>query len=500
MSFAAEKIRTWREHPDRFVEEVFGVRPDPWQVDALQAFPHHPRMALKACKGPGKTAFLGWIGWNFLLTRVNPKIAATSISGDNLRDNLWAEMSKWQHKSPILMEAFQWTTNRIFARERPESWFMSARTWSRSASAEDQGETLAGLHEDSILFILDEVGGIPQAVFETADAALATGGDAHLVMAGNPVRRDGPLYRACTVDKRLWWIGEITGDPDDPRRSPRISMEYARQLIQRYGREDPFVRINVLGQFPLRDLQSLLSLEDVKAAMERELTPQQLREAMASGRVLGVDVAREGDDRSVIFPRQGLLAAPPKVLRGADSIQGAGHVRTIGKAFEVDAVHVDNTGGFGSGWVDRLLELPPDPKTAIIPVHFGSSASSVRFYNKRTEMIWDCAEWIKAGGKLPNEPELIAELTAPTYGFKGDKIIMEPKESIKARIGRSPDLSDALALTFAFPVQRNPGWDAPELYSILERNRARAQDWDPLDGRHEAPYPGGSSRDWDPLG
>ena len=123
---AIERLERWGANPKAFVRNVFGVRPDAWQDDVLEAFPSQPRLAMKACKGPGKTAVLAWLAWYFLMTRPDPKIAATSVSGDNLADNLWAEMAKWQARSPLLTAAFEWTKTRIFHRERPETWWMSA--------------------------------------------------------------------------------------------------------------------------------------------------------------------------------------------------------------------------------------------------------------------------------------------------------------------------------------------------------------------------------------
>jgi phage terminase large subunit len=201
-----QAFETWKKDPPRFVRNVFGVRPDPWQDEVLAAFPTAPRLAMKACKGPGKTTVQAWLAWNFLLTRDDPKVAATSVSGDNLADNLWAEMAKWQAKSPLLTDRFEWTKTRIFSRERPETWWMSARTWARSADKARLGQTLAGLHSDYILFILDESGGIPDAVMASAEAALASCKEGHIVQAGNPTHLEGPLWRACTSERRLWHV------------------------------------------------------------------------------------------------------------------------------------------------------------------------------------------------------------------------------------------------------------------------------------------------------
>ena len=127
---AVDRIRLWREHPAQMVRDLFGVEPDPAQLDALEAFPHQQRIAMKAAKGVGNTTTEAWLAWNFLLTRPHPKIAATSISADNLADNFWTEMALWRNKSPLLQAAFEWTKTRIFARDHPETWWLSARTWS----------------------------------------------------------------------------------------------------------------------------------------------------------------------------------------------------------------------------------------------------------------------------------------------------------------------------------------------------------------------------------
>jgi phage terminase large subunit len=453
-------FQRWAERPDLFVRDHFKVEPDAWQDEILRLFPHEPMIAMQACKGPGKTTCLAWLGWNFLATRDEPNIAATSISGDNLRDGLWKEMAKWQRESTMLTQLFQWTTTRIFYKSRPETWFMSARTWPKTGDNKSQADTLAGLHADYILFLIDEGGGIPQSVVVTAEAALSSCKEGHLVMAGNPTDLDGALYAAAKDRKGVhengrWAVREITADPDDPMRAPRVSPEWARSQIRRYGRDNPWVMVNVLGKFPDGTINSLLSEDDVKAAMKRHYRPHDL---YGMAKVLGVDVAREGLDASVIFPRQGLQAFPMHRYRNvANGVAGASITSRIWDEFEADAVFVDATGGHGFPWIDQLVVLGKQP----IPVAFNSKAhQDDRYYNRRAEMYFLLANWVKnEGGALPPEEtegsiELMQALTKTTFLRKKntDKLILEDKEQIREKLGFSPDEADALALTFAEKV------------------------------------------------
>src|SRR5207245_7581081 len=135
VELSARQIDRWRADPVFFVRSEFGAEPDPVQAQVLRAFadPTKQRIAMKGSKGPGKTTALSWCAWNFLASRLHPRMAATSISGDNLADNLWPEMAKWQAKSAFCSAAFKWTKTRIFSRQHPETWWLSARQWSQNA-------------------------------------------------------------------------------------------------------------------------------------------------------------------------------------------------------------------------------------------------------------------------------------------------------------------------------------------------------------------------------
>lgn len=445
---AARQIALWRHDPVQFVRDLFDIEPDEWQKDFLWGYLKNRRIASKACKGPGKTCVLAWCCWHFLVCYYQAEIAATSITGDNLRDGLWKEMSKWQQKSPFLLSAFTWKAERIESNDHKETWWMSARKWSKSASAEQQANTLAGLHAENIMFVLDESGGIPDAVMAAAEAVLANeGGCKKILQCGNPTHLSGPLYRACTKERSMWHVIEITGDPDDPKRSPRISVQWAREQIQKYGRDNPWVLVNVFGKFPPASMNAVIGPDEVRAAMNR-IVHQDSYSGFA--KILGVDVALQGDDRTIIFPRQGPVAFRPKILRTPKPREIASTVAHAWEKWGADACFIDNTGGWGSGVISHLEEWGYDP----IGVQFASKASDPQYKNKRSEIIWDLANWIRNQGCLPYDEEFVEEATALTYFHNKDQLQIVEKDLIKEELGRSPDLYDGLALTFSYPVRK----------------------------------------------
>lgn len=455
---AAANIRRWREQPAAFVFEQFGASPDPWQLDALAAWgdPAQQRISLQACVGPGKTTVLAWCAWHFLSCYgdrgEHPKAVAFAVTGDNLRDNLWPELAKWQSRSEYLKAAFTLTSEQVFANHHPETWFLSARSWPKTASPDEQGKTVSGLHSKYVAIFADESGAIPVPLLRAADQVLATGPIfGKILQGGNPISLEGMLYAAATFLRHQWTVIRITGDPDDPNawvHSPRVGpgpAEWARQQIATYGRENPWVMSQILGHFPPSSLNALLGVDEVEAAMARHVRIDAYEWAQKR---LGVDVARYGDDRTVIFPRQGLVAFRPKVMRhkrdSAVSTDIASAVMAGKVAWGSELELFDATGGWAAGAVDVMRTNGHSPMN----VQFAAPALDKRYKNRRMEIHWKLAEWVKGGGCLPPMPELVGELTTPTYTFSGGQMLLEEKDQVKKRLGRSPDLADALALTF----------------------------------------------------
>lgn len=464
-----EKIKQWREDPASQVREIYGVEPDEWQLDALRAFGNQDiskiRLALSACAGPGKSAVLSWIGWNFLSCYCgkgeHPKGAAISITWENLRDNLWTEFYKWQQRSPFLSAAFEWNQERIRARGY-EDWFLSARSWPKSANEDEMGKTLSGLHGKYALVLFDESGGIPVGILKAGEQILSNCTKGWLVQAGNPISQTGMLYAAVSSLRDLWQTIRISGDPDDPKRSPRIDIKWAREQIAKFGRTDPWVMAYILGQFPPSAINAILGLEDIEAAQTREMSTHEL---VNSEKRIGVDVARFGDDRSFIAKRQGLQLFQGYTLRGATGPDIAAKVAVVDHEWgRADQIFLDTTGGYGGSPEDSLRQGGYRP----IPVNFSSRASDEKFFNLRSQILWGLADWVKRGGCICKSQTLGKELLAITYTFQNGKIRVVEKDQMKKQLGFSPDEADAYATTFALPdkpkVQYRPAAKTQQVY------------------------------------
>ncbi|MBQ9200686.1 MAG: terminase family protein [Lachnospiraceae bacterium] len=211
----------------------------------------------------------------------------------------------------------------------------------------------------------------------------------------------------------------------------------------------------------------LITIDMVSKAANKSL---QDRDVRGAARVIGVDVARFGDDKSAICKRQGLWCQEIKIIENLDNMTFAGIVAREIDKFNADAVFID--AGRGEGVIDRLRQLGYQ----VMEINFGSAAvEKARYANKRTEM-WDAMrQWLESGGAIPNDTELKSELASPTYKFDAaGRKVLEPKEKIKERGLKSPDMADALALTFAAPVISKNDYVNKTIYESY------ANDYDPF--------------------
>lgn len=210
------------------------------------------------------------------------------------------------------------------------------------------------------------------------------------------------------------------------------------------------IRQELMCDFAASASDVVIPIDLVTEAANRGILPEQVRGQPV---VIGVDVARFGDDRTVITVRQGLWVKNQYAFNGLDTMEVAGRVIDVINSQSPDAVFIDS-GAMGAGVIDRVRQLG----YVVQEVGFGSAAIDAdRYANIRAEMYFKCKEWLEQGGAIPNEPALKTELSTIEYKFNpAGKIILEPKEKLKERTGKSPDLADSLVLTFARPVYVQP--------------------------------------------
>ena len=240
--------------------------------------------------------------------------------------------------------------------------------------------------------------------------------------------------------------------------------------LKRDMSETSFAR-EYLCDFSAQGDDQLIALADTEDAAKRIYQPDHVRLFPI---ILGIDPARFGDDRSVVFRRQGKQAFKPVVYRGIDNMELASRVANLIEEHKPDAVFCD--AGAGSGVIDRLRQLSYD----VIEIPFGGKAMKPdQYINRRTEMWWLMKQWIEEGGAIPNDVALKQELATPIYWYDNvGRRVLEGKDQIKKRLqgAGSPDLADALALTFALPVAKKV---AEDIYIKRRKEATQKADYDP---------------------
>ena len=315
-----------------------------------------------------------------------------------------------------------------------------ARIWVGGA---DNPDALRGTYADGV--VLDEYAQIKPGLFAEIVRPMLLSREGWVVFMGTPKGQNAfydlfnQAQKLAQTEPAVWWSGVFRAD-----ESGVISAGELEHIKQ----ETPatIFRQEYLCDFTASAENILIPIDAVLAATRRRYASNELR---FSPKILGVDPARFGDDRSVIFRRQGLQAFEPLVFRQVDNMTLASHVAREIETFRPDGVFVD--AGCGGGVIDRLRQLG----FTVTEVPFGGAPIKAGQYaNKRAEMWGEMAQWICSSGALPDVAELKADLCQTAYDYDAaGRLRLEPKEKLKARTGKSPDLADALALTFAAPVR-----------------------------------------------
>ena len=300
----------------------------------------------------------------------------------------------------------------------------------------DNGESMRGLYFDGV--VMDEVADMRMETWPEIIRPALADRKGWCLFIGTPkgLNQFHDLYQhALTNDK--WYAGMFRVDETDVLDKEEVALAKETMTENQYRQE-------FLCDFSASIDNALITIDKVTDASAIKRTQGEVE---GSPRVLGVDVARFGADRSVIQKRQGLAAYEPIIFNDIDNMTLAGMVGQTINEWKPDAVFID--AGRGEGVIDRLRQLG----FFVNEVNFGGRPTNPRYNNKRSEM-WDSVRiWLDDGGSLPKNTDLKTDLCVPTYKFDAsNRLQLESKDEIKKRGGRSPDLGDALALTFSFPV------------------------------------------------
>ena len=433
--------------------------PRKWQQEILDIIGSHIRnpatrftplkIAISSGHGPGKSALISMVTHWAMSTCVDCKVLVTANTERQLLTKTVPEISKWYR---LAFNSHWWkvTATSISSVDKvhERTWRMDAIPWSMSSS-----ESFAGLHNQGrrILVVFDEGSAIEDKIWEVVEGAM-TDKDTEIfwLAFGNPTRGSGRFRECFGKFKDRWLRKQI-----DSRTVEGTNLEQFAEWEADYGNDSDFFRVRVKGEFPRAASTQFIPSDLVEAARKRK--PEAgLRDPL----IFGVDVARFGDDSTVICFRRGRDARsiPWIKMRGADTMTIAARVAQLYHDLHPDQIFIDG-GGPGGGVIDRLTQL----KVPVIEVQFGGAADRgqlsqeglVKYANKRAEMYGNLREWLKRG-MIPDEAELASQMTGVEYGYTmregQDKILLESKKDMKKRGLSSPDEVDSLACTFAFPV------------------------------------------------
>lgn len=473
-------ILYYADRPVEFVTDIIRATPDDYQTSILQSVAERSMTSVRSGHGVGKSAVESWsIIW-FLCTRPFPKIPCTAPTKHQLYDILWAEISKWIRNNPALEREIVWTQEKVYLKGYSEEWFAVPRTATKP-------DALQGFHAEHVLYIIDEASGVDDKIFEPVLGALTTAG-AKLLMCGNPTKLTGFFFDSHHKNRSIYGLLHL-----DSRNSKRVSTDYVNTIIDMYGEDSDVFRVRVAGDFPKALPDSFIPMEWCER--NSKTTPLCFEPTRID---IGVDVARFGDDSSVICPVFDKKAEQSlEIYHHNDTMQIAGHTVAMIKRYarlHVQAkIHVKiDCDGLGVGVYDRLHEqreaiaeeinaereaiaeearAQGDDDAEAMPFtlevyecHFGgeggvvTAADPVEFENS-TGLMWGTVrEALRTCAlTLIYDDKQITQLSNRRYSINSaGKIELERKEAMKRRGLSSPDIADALGLALYDPYA--PSW------------------------------------------
>ncbi|MBS4933432.1 MAG: DEAD/DEAH box helicase family protein [Clostridiales bacterium] len=450
-AFFKKRILMYRNDPVLFANEVLLFKPDDWQKDALMDLAKNPKVSIKSGQGVGKTGIEAVAFLWFLVCFPYPRVVATAPTRQQLNDVLWSEVAKWMAKSPLLSSILKWTKTYVYMVGQEKRWFAVARTATKA-------ENMQGFHEDNMLFIVDEASGVADPIMEAILGTLS-GANNKLLMCGNPTRKSGTFFDAFNADRAIYKCHTVSS-----LDSPRTNKENIASLIQKYGYDSNVVRVRVRGLFPKEDADVFISSTLVEQCSSKIYELQERSPFI----LLGVDVARFGNDETIITRNAHGKIKIAKKYRGQDLMATVGWIvneyKKILKEFpeykKKVYVNIDDT-GLGGGVTDRLKEVKKEQKLSrlvIVPINMAEKIETdtkegkeaAEYYDNVTTHMWAVVRELleKKQIEIEDDSELFAQFSSRKYRMASNgKLRLESKEDMKKRGLDSPDRADSMALS-----------------------------------------------------
>ncbi len=395
------------------------------------------RIAVKSGQGPGKTAAECVVGSWRAVRELDSLTIVTSPTLRQVRDVWMAELRRLMiNAAPELQRVIEIDSFQMKIAGRAD--------WGVKTVAANRRENVQGYHQKHLTFIFDEASGIAPDIWETAKGTL-TNEDSLLIAAGNPNSIGTPFHNCFTVDRDLWHLFTWNAE-----KSPNVDQTNVRRMAREFGIDSDAYRVRVLGEFPKMDPSCVISIEDLDACSRLRMDQQARIEIPDSPvkRQIGIDLARYGNDESVIVARRNSAIVgfetyakrePADVIRRAFILE-----RELGWT---DAFYVFDAGGMGQG----LAHLFHEAHKPHMEFHFNGLPQDASYADKITEAYFMVKKLAASRSiSIPKDARLIQQLGTRRYKIVKDKVKIESKEDYMKRIGTedatSPDRADAFVM------------------------------------------------------
>lgn len=387
----------------------------------------------------GKTTVAAWVALWWLTCFKDAKVIATAPTGTQVRRQFWGELRKAHREARIPLggklslvpdAGLEYEDGRICI-----------------GVTTNEPERMAGYSGYRLLYIVDEASGVAEPMYEAIEGNLASGGAQLLI--SNPTATSGTFFDSFHRARDLYTRVHLSSF--EASLSGTQGLATASWLTQRelaWGKESSAYQVRCLGAFPSEGSDQIFPLALIDAACR----PDRYYAAKTEGRVcFGVDPARYGDDESVIYPRRGLRLLNPEAHHGLDGPQLAGRVIIAAKKLRRDDDYdkplvIADGNGVGASFVDAIKA---DPEVELIDISGAEQADDAAEYgNMRAQVIYGFRQWLRDGGSMCRDDMRDGEMLAHrrTFDKQGRQMVIK-KDEIRKTIRRSPDRSDAAALS-----------------------------------------------------